>query len=54
MSSPELAWGDISARTYVVTDSEVWLLVIYAKAELDSIAGEVLREMEDEIEKALG
>lgn len=34
-------------------NGEIWLLLMYAKAELDSIAGEVLREMKDEIEKAL-
>ena len=36
-----------------LTNGEVWLLFMHAKAELDSIAGEVLREMKDEIEKAL-
>lgn len=35
-----------------LTSGEVWLLFMYSKAELDSIAGEVLREMKDEIEKA--
>ena len=37
-----------------LANGEVWLLVIYAKAELYSIAGEVLLEMKYEIEKALG
>lgn len=36
-----------------LANGEVWLLFMYAKAELDSIAGEVLREMKDEIEKAI-
>lgn len=36
-----------------LANGEIWLLVMYAKAELDSITGEVLREMKDEIEKAL-
>ena len=36
-----------------LVNGEVWLLFMYAKAKLDSIAGEVLREMKDEIEKAL-
>jgi hypothetical protein len=36
-----------------LASGEVWLLFMYAKAELDSIAGEVLREMKDEIEKAI-
>lgn len=36
-----------------VKNGEDWLLFMYAKAELDSIAGEVLREMKDEIEKAI-
>lgn len=36
-----------------LSSGEVWLLFIYAKAKLDSIAGEVLREMKDEIEKTL-
>ncbi|MBI3095564.1 MAG: transcriptional regulator [Rhodocyclales bacterium] len=32
---------------------EIWLLFMDAKAELDSMAGEVLREMKDEIEKTI-
>lgn len=36
-----------------LANGEVWLLFMYAKAELDSIAAEVLREMKDEIEKAI-
>jgi hypothetical protein len=36
-----------------LANGEVWLLFMYAKAEPDSIAGEVLREMKDEIEKAI-
>jgi hypothetical protein len=36
-----------------LSNGEVWLLFMYAKAKLDSIAGEVLREMKDEIEKTL-
>ncbi len=36
-----------------LANGEIWLLVMYAKAELVSITGEVLQEMKDEIEKAL-
>ena len=35
-----------------LANGEIWLLFMYAKAELDSISGEVLREMKDDIEKA--
>jgi hypothetical protein len=35
-----------------LANGEIWLMLIYAKAEFDSIAGQVLREMKDEIEKA--
>jgi hypothetical protein len=31
---------------------QVWLLYIYAKSGLDSVAGHVLKELRDEIEKA--
>jgi len=36
-----------------LANGEVWLLFMYAKAKLNSIAAEVLREMKDEIEKTL-
>lgn len=36
-----------------LTNGEIWLVFMYAKAELDTITGEVLREMKDEIEKTI-
>lgn len=36
-----------------LTDGQIWLMFMYSKSKLDSIAGQVLREMKDEIEKAL-
>jgi len=35
-------------------DGQLWLLLLYAKSSLDSMAGHVLREMKDELEKTLG
>lgn len=37
-----------------LASGEIWLLFIYAKARLDTLAGNVLREMKDEIEKTIG
>lgn len=34
-----------------LADGQIWLVFIYAKAKLDSVAARVLREMKDEIEK---
>ena len=36
-----------------LANGEIWLVFMYAKAELDTITGEVLREMKDEIEKTI-
>lgn len=33
-------------------NGEIWLLLIYAKSEFDSIAGHKLKELKDAIEKA--
>jgi hypothetical protein len=36
-----------------LANGEVWLLFMYSKARLDTLTGEILREMKDEIEKTL-
>ena len=34
-------------------NGQIWLMFMYSKSGLDSIAGQVLREMKNEIEKAI-
>jgi hypothetical protein len=36
-----------------LANGEIWLLLIYAKSKLDSISGEQLRKIKDEIEKTI-
>ncbi|MCR4299420.1 MAG: type II toxin-antitoxin system RelE/ParE family toxin [Gallionella sp.] len=36
-----------------MADGEIWLILIYAKSKLDSIKGDQLRKVKDEIEKTI-
>ncbi|GAB1233385.1 type II toxin-antitoxin system RelE/ParE family toxin [Ferrigenium sp. UT5] len=36
-----------------LANGEIWLLMIYAKSKLDSVDGNILKELKDEIEKTI-
>ena len=36
-----------------MANGEIWLILIYAKSKLDSISGNVLKELKNEIEKTI-